>query len=195
MSTGLNDNQIITQVLGGNTQAYALLVKKYQSFVFTMALRYTKNREDAEEVSQDIFVKAFKALSNFRQQSKFSTWLYTIVNTTCLSFLRKKKLPTHSLDNETIFEKVDNNDSGMRANAVEQKSKIAMVHHAINMLAPDDAEVITLFYKGEQTLEEIAKILKIESNTAKVRLHRARLRLKEKMETHFSEEIKNLSNP
>lgn len=195
MSTGLNDNQIITQVLGGNTQAYALLVKKYQSFVFTMALRYTKNREDAEEVSQDIFVKAFKALSNFRQQSKFSTWLYTIVNTTCLSFLRKKKLPTHSLDNETIFEKVDNNDSGMRANAVEQKSKIAMVHYAINMLAPDDAEVITLFYKGEQTLEEIAKILKIESNTAKVRLHRARLRLKEKMETHFSEEIKNLSNP
>lgn len=195
MSTGLNDNQIITQVLGGNTQAYALLVKKYQSFVFTMALRYTKNREDAEEVAQDIFVKAFKALRDFRYESKFSTWLYAIVNTTCLSFLRKKKLPTHSLDNENIFEKVDNNDSGMRANIVEQKSKVAMVHHAINMLAPDDAEIITLFYKGEQTLEEIAKALKIESNTAKVRLHRARLRLKEKMEVHFSEEIKNLSNP
>lgn len=195
MSTGLNDNEIITQVLGGNTQAYAVLVKKYQSFVFTMALRYTKSREDAEEVSQDIFVKAFKALRDFRQESKFSTWLYTIVNTTCLSFLRKKKLMTQSLDNDNLFEKVANSDSGIRANMVEQKSKIAMVHDAINMLAPDDAEIITLFYNAEQSLDEIARILKIESNTAKVRLHRARLRLKEKMEAHFSEEIKNLSNP
>jgi RNA polymerase sigma-70 factor (ECF subfamily) len=192
MSTGLNDNELISKVLSGDQHAYAGLVDRYQNYVFTLALRFTKNREDAEEVSQDIFIKAYKALADFRGASKFSTWLYTIVNTTCISFLRKKKLEIHSLDNERVFEVADNLDSGMNANQVEQKSRISMVNSAIKMLGSDDAEVITLFYKSEQTLDEIAQILGIEPNTAKVRLHRARTRLKEKMESHFAHEVKDL---
>jgi len=193
MSTTPNDTEIISKVLSGDHQAYAALVNRYQNYVFTLALRFTRNREDAEEVSQDIFVKAYRALADFRGASKFSTWLYTIVNTTCITFLRKKKLEIHSLDNERVFELADNQDSGMRANLVEQKSRVAMVTNAIKMLSPDDAEIITLFYKGEQTLEEIAGILHIEANTAKVRLHRARTRLKEKMELYFAEEVRDLN--
>jgi RNA polymerase sigma-70 factor (ECF subfamily) len=193
MSTGLNDNELISRVLKGDQQAYAGLVNRYQNYVFTLAMRFTKNREDAEEVSQDIFVKAYRALADFRGASKFSTWLYTIVNTTCITFLRKKRLEVHSLDNEKVFEVADSMDSGMQANQVEQKSRFAMVNNAIKMLNPDDAEVLTLFYKGEQSLEEIAVILGIEANTAKVRLHRARTRLKEKMEKHFAEELKDLN--
>ena len=192
MSTGLNDNELISKVIGGDQQAYAALVSRYQNYVFTLALRFTKNREDAEEVSQDIFIKAYRALADFKGASKFSTWLYTIVNTTCISFLRKKKLDVHSLDNEKVFEVADSQDSGMRANLVEQKSRVLMVNNAIKMLSADDAAVITLFYKNEQTLEEIAQILGIETNTAKVRLHRARTRLKEKMETHFAQEVRDL---
>ncbi|MBL7740536.1 MAG: RNA polymerase sigma factor [Chitinophagaceae bacterium] len=192
MSTGQNDNEIISLVLRGDQQAYATLVNRYQNYVFTLSLRFTKNREDAEEVSQDIFIKAYKALADFKGNSKFSTWLYTIVNNTCITFLRKKKLDTHSLDKEGVFEVADSQDSGFRANLVEQKSKVAMVNHAINMLSPDDAEIITLFYKSEQSLEEIAQILGLETNTAKVRLHRARTRLKEKMEKHFSEEVRDI---
>ena len=193
MSTGQNDNELISRVLKGDQQAYAGLVSRYQNYVFTLALRFTKNREDAEEVSQDIFIKAYRSLADFRGASKFSTWLYTIVNTTCITFLRKKRLEVHSLDNEKIFDVADSQDSGMRANQVEQKSRVAMVNNAIEMLNPDDAEVLTLFYKGEQSLEEIAMILGIEANTAKVRLHRARTRLKEKMEKHFAEEVKDLN--
>ena len=192
MSTGLNDNELISKVLSGDQQAYGSLVNRYQNYVFTLALRFTKNREDAEEVSQDIFIKAYRALADFRGASKFSTWLYTIVNTTCITFLRKKRLEIHSLDNEKVFEVADSMDSGMRANLVEQKSRVSMVTNAIKMLNTDDAEVITLFYKGEQTLEEIAQILGIEANTAKVRLHRARTRLKEKMELYFAQEVKDL---
>ena len=193
MSTGLNDSEIIGKVLSGDQQAYALLVDRYQNYVFTLALRFTKNREDAEEVSQDIFIKAYRSLSDFRGAAKFSTWLYTIVNNTCISFLRKKKLEVHSLDNEKVFEVADNQESGMRANMIEQKSRIAMVNKAIALLSTDDAEIITLFYKGEQTFEEISNILGLETNTAKVRLHRARARLKEKMETYFAEEVKDLN--
>src|SRR6195256_4406599 len=100
MSTGLTDIDIISRVIKGDQQAYAELVTKYQNYVFTLALRFTKNREDAEEVAQDIFVKAYRALADFRGTSKFSTWLYTIVNNTCITFLRKKRLETHSLDKE-----------------------------------------------------------------------------------------------
>jgi RNA polymerase sigma-70 factor (ECF subfamily) len=193
MSTGLNDNEIISQVLSGNHQAYAGLVHRYQNYVFTLTLRIVKNREDAEEVAQDVFVKAYKYLADFKGASKFTTWLYTIVNNTCISFLRKKKLEIHSLDNEKVFEAADSQDSGMKANMIEQKSKLAMVNEAIGLLNPDDAQIITLFYKAEQSLEETAQILGIEVNAAKVRLHRARTRLKDKMEIHFAEEVKNLN--
>jgi len=192
MLTAHHDNEIISNVLNGDQKAYALLVDRYQNYVFTLALRFTKNREDAEEVAQDIFVKAYRALGDFKGNSKFTTWLYTIANNTCITFLRKKRLEVHSLDKDGVFEVADSQDSGLRANQVEAKSRISMVNNAIAMLNPDDAEVITLFYKSEQSLDEIAQILGIEANTAKVRLHRARSRLKEKMEKHFSEEVNDI---
>jgi RNA polymerase sigma factor (sigma-70 family) len=193
MPTGQNDNEIISLVLKGDHAAYATLVSRYQGYVFTLAFRVVKNREDAEEVAQDAFIKAYKYLANFKGESKFSTWLYTITNNTSISFLRKKKLVIHSLDNEKVFETAENHDSGMRSDTVEQKSKLAMVNKAINLLNTDDAQIITLFYKAEQSLEETAQVLGIEVNAAKVRLYRARTRLKEKMETYFTEEVKNLN--
>lgn len=192
MHAGTTDTEIISLVLKGDQNAYAVLVERYQNFVFTIVLRYIKSREDAEEVAQDIFIKAYRSLADFKGTAKFSTWLYTITTTTCITFLRKKRLDVQSLDNEKVFASADNIDGGMNANQVEQKSRINMVNEAIKLLNPDDAQVITLFYKGEQTLEEIAQILGKEQNTVKVQLHRARGRLKEKMEKHFSAEVKDI---
>lgn len=194
MQIGLTDNEIIQLVRKGDQQAYAQLVSKYQNFVFTIILRYIPLREDAEEVAQDVFVKAYRSLADFRGESKFSTWLYTITTTTSITFLRKNKLDIRSLDDEKVFAHADNIDSGMSANQVEQKSKVSMVNRAIQLLSPDDAQVITLFYKGEQSLEEIAQVLGQETNTVKVRLHRARQRLKEKMEKYFTQEVKDLAH-
>ncbi len=192
MHTQTTDTEIISQVLQGYQNAYAILVERYQNFVFSIVLRYVKGREDAEEIAQDIFIKAYRSLKDFKGTAKFSTWLYTITTTTCITFLRKKKLELHSLDNEKIFNVADNMDGGMSANTFEQKSRSNMVNKAITLLNPDDAQIITLFYKAEQTLEEIAQIIGIESNAAKVRLHRARTRLKEKMEKYFSAEVKDI---
>ncbi len=193
MHATLTDLEIINQVLAGQTNAFAGLVAQYQNFVFTIVLRYVKSREDAEEVAQDVFVKAFRSLAQFKGQSKFSTWLYTITTTSCITFLRKKKLEIHSLDNEKVFERAENIEGGMSANLIEQKSKVNMVNEAIKMLSPDDAQVLTLFYKGEQTLEEIAVIMGKEPNAVKVQLHRARSRLKDKMEKHFRAEVNDLN--
>jgi RNA polymerase sigma factor (sigma-70 family) len=192
MPTEPADMDIISLVLKGDQNAYSILVERYQNYVFTIVLRYIKSREDAEEVAQDVFIKAYRSLAAFKGDAKFSTWLYTVTTTTCITFLRKKKLEIHSLDNERVFEVADNVDSGMSANQIEQKSRVNMVNEAIKMLSPDDAQVITLFYKGEQTLEEIAKILGKEPNAVKVQLHRARGRLKEKMEKYFSAEVRDI---
>jgi RNA polymerase sigma-70 factor (ECF subfamily) len=155
-------------------------------------LRYVKSREDAEEVAQDVFVKAYRALADFKGTSKFSTWLYTIATTTSISALRKKKLEVQSLDNEKVFETAEHIDGGMKADTIEQKSRAVMVHQAIQLLSPDDAQVITLFYKGEQTLEEMAQVMGKEVNAVKVQLHRARTRLREKMQTHFRAEVADI---
>ena len=188
----LTDTEIIKRVLANEQALFAQLVQRYQSYVFTLVLRFTDNREDAEEISQDVFVKAYRSLADFRGDSKFSTWLYTIVRTTCITFLRKKKLDTTSLDNERTSLQVGNLESGFTANAVEQKSKHAMVNAAIRMLSPDDGQILTLFYKGEQSLEEIGRVTGLDPNTVKVKLHRARNRLKEKMEKHFSYAVREL---
>ena len=194
MQTGLTDTEIINRVLKGDRQYFSELVTRYQNYVFTLVLRYMENREDAEEISQDVFVKTYRSLADFRGDSKFSTWLYTIARTTCITFLRKKKLETTSIDNENTLLQLENKESSFKANVVEQKSRTAMVNKAIQLLSPDDAQIITLFYKAEQSLEEIGKILGMEPNTIKVKLHRARQRLKEKMEKHFSDEVRELQN-
>ena len=190
--TGPPDDEIILEILKGEQSAFALLVEKYQNYVFTMVLRFTENREDAEEIAQDVFVKAYRSLADFRGDSKFSTWLFTITRTTCLSFLRKRKLDTLSLDNERIGLQVENKESGFNANQVEQKSRHAMLNQAISMLSVDDAQVLNLFYKGDQTLEEIGKIMRLDPNTVKVKLHRARQRLKDKMEKYFAHEVREI---
>ena len=188
----LTDTEIIKRVLAGEQAFFAQLVQRYQSYVFTLVLRFTDNREDAEEISQDVFVKAYRSLADFRGDAKFSTWLYTIVRTSCITFLRKKRLETTSLDNERTSMQVESRQSGFTANAIEQKSKHAMVNAAIRMLSPDDSQILTLFYKGEQSLEEIGRVMRMDPNTIKVKLHRARNRLKEKMEKHFSYAVREL---
>ncbi|MFI5451553.1 RNA polymerase sigma factor [Pedobacter sp. UC225_61] len=186
------DLDLITAVLNGNTAQYAVLVKHHQRFVFTLALRFAKNREDAEEVAQDVFVKAYRALGTFKQTSKFSTWLYTITYTTAMTFLRKKRLDTQSINDDENVLQIANNGTHFDANIVEKKSSYAYLNQAIDMLLPDDAAIITLFYKGEQSLEEIGEALSMEPNTVKVKLHRARQRLKEKLQYLLKDEVKEL---
>src|ERR1700760_1987330 len=194
MPNELTDTATIARILQGEQALYAQLVQKYQDYVFTLVLRFTDNRQDAEEISQDIFVKAYRSLADFRGDSKFSTWLYTVVRTSCITFLRKKKLDTTSIDNERTALQLENRESGFNANVIEQKSRHAMVNEAIRLLSPDDSQLITLFYKGEQSLEEIGRIMGLEPNTVKVKLHRARNRLREKMEKHFSYEVRELQS-
>jgi RNA polymerase sigma factor (sigma-70 family) len=187
-----SDNELIQAILAGNTAVFAELVKRHQRFVFTLAMRYAKTREDAEEIAQDTFVKAYRALGTFKQGSKFSTWLFTITYTTAMTFLRKKRLPTDSIHDEGNSIQLENHTSSYQADDIEKRSGHVFLNQAIDQLLPDDAAIITLFYKGEQSLEEIGLALKMEANTVKVKLHRARTRLKEKLQFLLKDEVKEM---
>jgi len=192
MQSKLSDIDLIEQTLAGNQSAYADLVKRHQRFVFTLAMRFAKSREDAEEIAQDCFIKAYRSLAVYQGQSKFTTWLYTIVYNTAMTFLRKKRVATDSIDDEGTYIQVKNHESAYDADNVENKSRSFYLNQAIEQLLPDDATIITLFYKGEQSLEEIAQTLGMEANTVKVKLFRARQRLKDKLERNLKHEVKEL---
>jgi RNA polymerase sigma-70 factor (ECF subfamily) len=192
MQSKLSDIELIEQTLAGNQSAYTDLVKRHQRFVFTLAMRFAKGREDAEEIAQDCFIKAYRSLASFQGQSKFTTWLYSIVYTTAMTFLRKKRVDTDSIDDENTYIQIENQASGYDVNNAENRSRSFYLNQAITQLLPDDAAIITMFYKGEQSLEEIAGVLGMETNTVKVKLFRARQRLKEKLERNLKHEAKEL---
>jgi RNA polymerase sigma-70 factor (ECF subfamily) len=192
MQSKLSDIALIEQTLAGNQQAYADLVKRHQRFVFTLAMRFAKGREDAEEIAQDCFIKAYRSLASFQGQAKFSTWLYSIVYTTAMTFLRKKRVGTDSIDDENTYIQVENQISAYDVNSAENRSRSFYLNQAIEQLLPDDAAIITMFYKGEQSLEEIGRALGMEANTVKVKLFRARQRLKERLERNLKHEAKEL---
>jgi len=192
MQSKLSDIELIEQTLAGNQAAYADLVKRHQRFVFTLAMRFSKSREDAEEIAQDCFIKAYRSLTSFQKQSKFSTWLYSIVYTTAMTFLRKKRVDTDSIDDENTYIQLENQSSGLNNDVAETRSRSYYLNQAIGELLPDDATIITLFYMGEQSLDEIGQALGMEANTVKVKLFRARQRLKEKLEKNLKGEVKEL---
>ena len=192
MQSKFTDIELIQRTLIGDQQAYALLVKTYQRYVFTLALRFTKSREDAEEVAQDSFIKVYKALSSFKQESRFSTWLYTIVYTTAMTSLRKRDTNTVALDDEDNFIQIENSTSVADVNSAENRSRSFYLNEAISQLPADDATVLTLFYHAEQSLEEIALIMDIETNGVKIKLFRARRRLQQTLERNLQHEVKEL---
>lgn len=169
----LQDTDIILLVLKGEQHAFSILVERYQHFVFTLTLKYTGSREEAEELAQDVFVKAYRSLSGFKGNSKFSTWLYTIAHTTSLSHLRRKK-PNTTPVNEDLHHAASNG-----INSIENRSRQVWMAKMIRQLEQNEAEVITLFYLAEQSIEEIALITGQTQGNVKVRLFRARQKLKQ----------------
>ncbi len=189
MQQQLEDSLVIRNVLQGQSAAYAMLVDKYQSFVFTMVMRYVNDRELAEELAQDVFVKAYRCLADFKGSSKFSTWLYTIAHTTCLSHLRKKKDPAILLDEEKMIAVAGNNIADDPFLQLEQKNQQILLANAIKHLADTDAQILALYYHGGQSVEEIGLVMALSASNIKVRLFRARQQLKWILEKKYSGEL------
>jgi len=189
MATILSDETLIQQALGGRQTAYAMLVRRYEQYAFTLAFRLVKNREDAHEVAQDSFLRAFRYLPEFRGEAKFSTWLYKIVRSTALNFLRKTQPDIRSLDDDEHPLRLPNSAAPDASHHLERAERHTTIQQAIAQLSPDDANVITLFYLYEHSLEEICQMTDLSMTNAKTKLCRARQRLKTIMDANFADEL------
>ena len=149
------DTYYIQRIQAGDTACFACLLDKYSRPVHSLILKVVRNREDAEELAQDVFMKVFKHLSSFKGECSFSTWIYRIAYNTAIS--------------ETeVAEALDRTDSS---------DQIQMLDAALAQLPPDERAIILLFYMKEKTIDEVATITGLTASNIKVKLHRIRKKL------------------
>jgi RNA polymerase sigma factor (sigma-70 family) len=183
-----DDQHYINLVMKGDTNAFAVLVDRYKDMVFTLSLKMLKGREEAEEVSQDTFLKIYKSLNKFNGESKLSTWIYKVAFNTCLDRLKKNKRlqPFTGLDEFTEPEAL----SLMNVlDSIEDKERKQMIQDCMHSLPGEDSFLLTLYYFEEQSLEEIAKIIGIAPNNVKIRLYRSRKKLASLLKDRLEPEI------
>jgi RNA polymerase sigma factor (sigma-70 family) len=186
----MDDHTIIAKVLGGETAAFEILVNRYKDMAFSIARRVCSSAEDAEEVAQDAFLKAYQALDKFKQESKFSTWLYRIVTNTAISSTRKKKIAMASLD-ESLIENFSEDDVQENLNHFSAEEQSRYVQEAMQQLNPQDSLLLNMFYTDDLSIEEIADVTGLSQTNVKVKLHRIR----KKMYVLLSEMFKNQGMP
>lgn len=174
--------KLVQRVVSGDTEAFSALVLAYEKQVFNIALRMVGNREDAEDISQDSFIKAYNSLSSFRGESSFSSWLFRIVSNTCLDHLRKQKnhqtlsLSTENEDEETEeFDIAD--ESFSPEELLEKKLTKESIQRGLGKLSEEHRAVLVLREIQGMSYDEIADALQIESGTVKSRIARARKKL------------------
>ncbi len=181
-----NESEIIHKVLSGKREAFETLVEKYEKLIYNLSYQLTNSTEDAFDISQETFLKAYKSLGSFRGDCKFSTWLYKICNNVANDYLRsKQRKQTISL---TVYDEEDEKEEQLdiadevNENPDEQllkKERIEAVREAIAALSPDHREVIVLRDIEGYSYDEISEILDLEIGTVKSRINRARQIIKE----------------
>ncbi|WP_437399627.1 RNA polymerase sigma factor [Flagellimonas lutimaris] len=182
------EKELILEIRGGNTHAFSNLVDGYKDLVFTLAIRMLGNREEAEEVSQDVFIKVYKSLPNFKGDSKVSTWVYRIAYNTCLDRIKKNKKKRMHTDLNHI-DQIAYADLDTAYHKMVMAERSEMIERCLSKLSAEDAGVLTLFYLEEKNLQEMEETTNIPVNTLKVRLFRARKRLASVMEKNVNKEI------
>lgn len=185
------DKYYINQVLKGNVNAFKYLLDRHKGMVYTISLRMLKNPEDAEELAQDIFVKAYSSLKEFKFESKFSTWLYKITYNAAISKLRKKQIEIIDIENGNIHENdiISSYNTINELKIFEQKKYINL---AIENLKEDDAILLIMYYLNESSIDEISEITQLTSSNVKVKLFRARKRFYDELKILLKEEVKEI---
>ena len=156
-----------------------------------MALKLLKRPEDAEELAQDTFIKAFQKIDTYEGKSKFSTWLYSITYNACISELRKRRIQFSSLDDQRISDQdeMKMNDYYRETKKEDQEKYLNL---ALSKLPEDDQVLVTLYYYESQSMDEISEITGLTVSNIKVKIHRARKKMYSLLHEMLNEEIYSL---
>lgn len=185
------EDHLLEGAIRGDRVCIGLLVNLYKDLAYSVAIKVVSNNEDAEEVVQDAFLKAFSSLGKFKRASKFSTWLYRIVYNTALTKIGGRKIRT--LD---LYEQSEN-DPGLvietqQFDLLKSNEQKKYVQLALGKLTKEDSLVISLHYIGEKSIAEICEILDMKKSAVKMRLLRGRRQLQTELEYLLNTEITDL---
>ncbi|AXT53285.1 RNA polymerase sigma factor [Aquimarina sp. BL5] len=183
-----SDQYYIKQVLEGEVNTFSSLVERYQSLVYTIVFRMVRNKEEAEEIAQDTFIKAYKSLSKYRGEAKFSTWLYTIAYRKSLDAIKKNKrfVATELIEEVSEGEVGVVNDALSYLQDIERKE---IISNSILKLPEEESAIITLYYFEEKSIKEIKEIVGLTEDNIKIKLYRSRKKLYSILKYHISPEI------
>ncbi|MBR5528563.1 MAG: sigma-70 family RNA polymerase sigma factor [Clostridia bacterium] len=184
------DAVLVEKAVNGDPEAFGELVEKYSSFVYRTVFYDVKSREDAEDISQEVFIKAYKALASFRYDSEFSTWLYRICKNTVYDHIRKasreKTVPLTAIsrdDEDSREYDIPDTSGAYEPEKVYIKKETAdAVNEAISQLSEEHKNIIVMRDIEGMSYSAIADALSLEEGTVKSRLSRARAALKKKLE-------------
>ena len=180
----------INRVKEGDREAFSWVVDHYRDMVYTICLRMLSVEADAQDAAQEVFVKAYRAISSFQEKSKFSTWIYRIAYNHCISVIRKKVRMIDLVD-EVPDEEVNEGDvSGMEVLSREERRRYLQM--AIEALPETDAVVVTLFYFDELSLEEISEVTGLTSSNIRIKLHRSRKKMYNVLREQLKSEINSI---
>jgi len=171
-----NDTYYIEQVLEGKINAFSHLVDRHKDKAYNLAFRICGNREEAEEIAQDAFIKAYRSLKNFRKKSSFATWLYRIVYNTAISLVRTRKQRILALE-EFPADAADFLGFSKNEEEAGEDYRNSLINFALQKIPEEDRGLITLYYYDDLDTEEISKITGINKPGIKVRLFRARKKM------------------
>lgn len=186
-----DDSALVERAKAGDKEAFGQLVERHESKVYGLCLKMLGNAEDAEDCLQEVFMKAFEALPRFREEARFSTWVYRIATNACLMRLRKKKLQTVPLDRpmnvggESLPREVPDWSTDPSSDLMNEELNGVLTQH-INELRPDNRIVFVLRDIHGLSTDDTASILGLSVPAVKSRLHRARLYLRERLEDYFA---------
>jgi len=180
----LDEDRIITLVIAKDHKAFEQLIIQYKDYVYSVILSIVKDVHQAEEATQDTFMKVFRSIGNFKRDSKLSTWIYRIAYRTGLDYLKKKKrffsdvTEHHDIKSSTDLEK-----------DLHQLSLLEFVKDFINKLPAEEATVMSLFYIQQRSIKEVQAVTGLTETNIKTKLFRSRRSLRQKVKDFFNQEI------
>lgn len=171
-----NDLYDIKKVLDGDTAAFAGILKRYSSRIFAVIVRIVGCREEAEELTQDVFMKVFSSLQRYKGNCEFSTWIYRIAYNTAISHMRKQRREISYIE-ESLYTNVSEEEVEQLLNRTDNSEQIERLEQAINGLEAEEKALLTLFYTDMRSISEIAEISGLTPTNVKTKLYRIRKKL------------------
>ena len=188
--TQKTEEEYIRRLQQGDANALRYVMTVYQHKVFSLMINLVKNEDDAQELTQDVFIKVFQRVKGFKFGSKFSTWLYRIAYNEGMSFLRKNKIKTESLDLRMEFNHEPIEMKSM--DLLKEEERNLYIGNALEKLGPQQRMLVQLFYLEELTIKEIRDVAQIPESSIKTGLLRARQNLLKHMQLELKEELNSL---